>query len=184
MLVSPRQVGINKKIWYNKNFNFLWRSIPPKCDKYKIEFKYINKTQTLPKSRLIKECCAGYKKNEAGKKCIPVCEKPCVRGECIAPNSCRCESGYGGPACDVNCPPMQWGNKCEKTCECLNGANCDPYDGTCICSKGYLGKKCEETCTPDRYGENCLEKCRCENGGTCDHISGECRCASGWMGPL
>lgn len=169
---------------YQKKVNSWCWSVPPRCEKYKIEFKQVNKTEILAKSRLIKECCAGYKKNEAGKKCIPICEKACVRGTCTKPNTCKCESGYGGPACDINCPSGMWGTKCKKQCDCFNDATCDPYDGKCICAKGFLGKKCEDTCTSDRYGDDCSEVCRCENGGKCDHISGECKCASGWMGPL
>jgi hypothetical protein len=169
---------------YQKKVNSWCWNVPPRCEKYKIEIKYVNKTSILHKSRLIKECCGGYQKHENGKKCIPVCEKPCDHGTCLLPNVCKCEAGYGGPACDINCPPNMWGKYCKNECKCKNGAACDPYDGTCQCTKGFLGEKCGETCPSDRYGENCSEICRCENDGKCDHISGECKCASGWTGPL
>lgn len=43
----------------------------------------------------------GYGKNLHGNQCIPVCTE-CKHGKCIAPDVCKCDAGYGGPACDIS----------------------------------------------------------------------------------
>lgn len=43
----------------------------------------------------------GYAKNLAGDRCLPVCTE-CINGKCIAPGECKCNPGYGGPACDIS----------------------------------------------------------------------------------
>lgn len=43
----------------------------------------------------------GYGKNKAGDRCIPVCTV-CVNGKCVAPEQCKCDAGFGGPACDIS----------------------------------------------------------------------------------
>lgn len=59
------------------------------------------KTQNLVKTRPVENCCQGYTKNTVGDKCIPVCSEDCIHGTCIAPDTCQCETGYGGPYCDI-----------------------------------------------------------------------------------
>lgn len=177
-------VVVKEMIPYQESRMEWCAAIPPRCRKTVIKMKEVNKTQVIQKERAIRECCEGYKENEQRNRCVPHCQKPCGSGVCAAPNTCKCNSGYGGPSCDIFCPPGYYGTKCKKKCDCANGAECDPYDGRCHCKKGYQGTKCENTCTPDLYGEGCQEKCRCENGGKCNHISGECYCVGGFTGPL
>ncbi len=150
---------------------------------------------------------AGYGRNKKGDQCIPICTE-CKHGECVAPEVCRCDPGFGGPACDISkffllstktdaevrkyifnfspqsldCPTGYWGRECSKRCDCLNNSTCDQANGVCNCAKGYIGEKCENKCPPDRFGSNCTEICRCNNGGSCHHISGECSCAAGFTG--
>lgn len=76
-------------------------NVPPKCSKYKIKFREVFKTQTLVKYRPVEECCAGYAPDAQGEQCVPVCVESCVHGKCVAPNTCACAHGYGGPACDI-----------------------------------------------------------------------------------
>lgn len=76
-------------------------NVPPRCSKYKIKFKQVLKTQTLVKQRPVEECCEGYTPDSEGKQCVPVCVQSCVHGKCVAPNTCACAHGYGGPACDI-----------------------------------------------------------------------------------
>lgn len=76
-------------------------NVPPRCSKYKIKFKQVLKTQMLVKHRPVEECCKGYTPDSEGKQCMPVCVEPCVHGKCVAPNTCACAHGYGGPACDI-----------------------------------------------------------------------------------
>lgn len=58
--------------------------------------------QELAKQRPVEECCKGYTETTAGDRCIPICSTDCVHGTCIAPDVCKCESGYGGPLCDFS----------------------------------------------------------------------------------
>lgn len=76
-------------------------NVPPRCSKYKIKFKEVLKTQILVKQRPVEECCDGYTPDSEGKLCVPVCVESCVHGKCVAPNTCACSHGYGGPACDI-----------------------------------------------------------------------------------
>lgn len=76
--------------------------IPPRCRKTEIQLRQVNKTEVVQKTRAIRECCDGYTENEARNKCVPHCPKPCVNGYCAAPGQCKCESGYGGPSCDIS----------------------------------------------------------------------------------
>lgn len=96
------QVVTTENQAYQERVNSWCWSVPPRCSKYKIKFKTVNKTQDLPKTRIVRECCAGYGKNVAGTQCIPVCTEPCKNGVCAAPDHCQCEPGYGGPACDIS----------------------------------------------------------------------------------
>lgn len=57
-------------------------------------------SQELTKERPVEECCKGYAKTTDGERCIPICSQDCRHGTCVAPDVCKCESGYGGPLCD------------------------------------------------------------------------------------
>jgi len=201
-------VVVSEMVPYQESKMEWCAAFPPRCRKTVIRLKAVNKTEVLEKTQAIRECCDGYKENEQKNRCIPNCQKPCGDfGTCISPNNCKCDSGYGGPSCDISCPPGKFGKNCKKKCDCTNGAECDPYDGSCHCKRGFQGTKCENTCTPDTYGEKCQEVCRCKNGGKCNHISGEfffvdlftfkvsnyyhhvimsgeCYCQKGFTGPL
>lgn len=95
------EVVVTEKKPYQERKTVWCANIPPRCTKYEIRFKVVNKTQVIKKERLVRECCAGYGKNIAGNKCVPICSQGCKHGECVAPEQCQCELGYGGPACDV-----------------------------------------------------------------------------------
>lgn len=87
---------------YQERANTWCWSVPPRCSQYKIKFRTVNKTQILPKSRIVKECCKGYGLNLKGDQCIAVCTNKCINGVCVAPDTCQCEPGYGGPSCDIS----------------------------------------------------------------------------------
>lgn len=135
------------------------------------------------KYRLIEECCKGYTLNSSENECLPVCSNECLHGKCIAPDTCQCETGYGGPKCDITCPTGFWDRDCQKRCLCQNNSTCDPFNGHCKCARGWKGITCEQQCPAGTYGQDCAEICRCENGN-CDVVTGECQCNSGWTGPL
>lgn len=41
-------------------------------------------------------CCAGW----TGISCnVPACTIPCDKGQCTAPDTCTCNTGYAGEAC-------------------------------------------------------------------------------------
>lgn len=81
---------------------YVWcLNFPPRCSKYKIKFKTVYKTQNLVKTRPVEDCCKGYTKSNSEDRCIPVCSHECIHGICIAPDTCQCEKGYGGPNCDI-----------------------------------------------------------------------------------
>lgn len=58
--------------------------------------------QELTKQKPVEECCKGYTETTNGDRCIPICSQDCRHGTCIAPDVCKCESGYGGPLCDFS----------------------------------------------------------------------------------
>lgn len=76
--------------------------IPPRCRKTEIKLRQVNKTEVLEKSRAIRECCEGYIENDLRNRCVPHCPKPCINGFCASPGQCKCDSGYGGPSCDIS----------------------------------------------------------------------------------
>lgn len=81
---------------------YVWcLNVPPRCSKYKIMFKTVYKTQNLVKTRPVEDCCKGYTKSNTEDRCIPVCSSDCLHGTCIAPDKCQCETGFGGPHCDI-----------------------------------------------------------------------------------
>lgn len=81
---------------------YVWcLNVPPRCSKYKIMFKTVYKTQNLVKTRPVEDCCKGYTKSNTEDRCLPVCSSDCLHGTCVAPDKCQCETGFGGPHCDI-----------------------------------------------------------------------------------
>lgn len=76
--------------------------IPPRCRKTEIKLRQVNKTEVLEKMRAVRACCVGYIENNQRNGCVPHCQKPCINGVCASPGQCKCESGFGGPSCDIS----------------------------------------------------------------------------------
>lgn len=95
-------VVVTQMVPYQKTKKVWCAQIPPRCDKTEIILRQVNKTEILEKSRAIRECCEGYVENAQRNRCVPHCPKPCVNGFCASPGQCKCDSGYGGPSCDIS----------------------------------------------------------------------------------
>jgi len=72
----------------------------------------------------------------------PVCNPTCVNGNCIAPNQCSCEIGWGGS----NCNECTNGYYPNGSGNCLECSNCNNHgicsdgpngNGACSCNIGY-----------------------------------------------
>ncbi len=58
------------------------------------------------------------------------------------------------------CPEHKWGPNCSNSCPCLNGAKCDPVNGSCTCTAGWKGLHCDYPCPKNYYGQSCSLKCQ------------------------
>ncbi|KAK2524386.1 hypothetical protein Q9233_009315 [Columba guinea] len=54
---------------------------------------------------------------------------------------CSCKAGWSGLYCNESCPPGSYGEGCQLTCPCHNGADCDSVTGKCSCAPGYMTQK-------------------------------------------
>ncbi|KAL4617104.1 N-acetylglucosamine-1-phosphodiester alpha-N-acetylglucosaminidase isoform X1 [Arapaima gigas] len=112
----------------------------------------------------------------AGPACdTPVCQSPtcdghglCTRGGCV------CDAGWTGEDCSQECPLGFYGDACNRTCSCANGATCDPVRGLCSCPPGFQGDSCERECPLGFHGLNCAQECQCPNHCPCDPVTGSC----------
>lgn len=43
------------------------------------------------------------------------------------------------------CPEGRYGYGCAFSCDCAQGATCEPYDGECMCPIGFGGPRCTES---------------------------------------
>lgn len=94
-------VVVTEMVPYQESKMVWCAQIPPRCRKTEIKMRQINKTEVLEKERPIRECCEGYIENDQRNQCVPHCHKPCIHGHCASPGHCKCESGFGGPSCDI-----------------------------------------------------------------------------------
>ena len=53
----------------------------------------------IPKWRPVQVCCKGYARSSNGTSCVPICSQHCYHGNCVEPDICKCDPGFGGPAC-------------------------------------------------------------------------------------
>lgn len=72
--------------------------------------------------------------------CAPICERPCVNSDCIAPDICKCREGYEVLDGDAfNCFPM-----CSLPCQF---GTCTAPE-VCTCNRGYSRSSNDSTCQP------------------------------------
>uniref|UniRef100_A0A8C9V0U8 Multiple EGF-like-domains 10 n=1 Tax=Scleropages formosus TaxID=113540 RepID=A0A8C9V0U8_SCLFO len=151
-----------------------------KCTRHRVSYRIAYRRGEKTMYRRKSQCCPGF--FESREMCVPQCAEKCVHGRCMAPNTCQCEPGWGGPDCSSACDSNHWGPHCSNRCQCKNGALCNPITGACLCTPGHRGWRCEERCEAGMYGAGCQQRCQCQNGAYCDHITGECRCSPGYTG--
>lgn len=87
------------------------------------------------------QCAVGYKLNQ-NNQCVPVCTQGCVRGVCVEPNVCKCNFGYVGANCSIQC-------------ECNGHSDCTGPDKLKECTKCHnntMGDQCEK-CLPLFVGD-------------------------------
>lgn len=77
-------------------------------------------------------CGDGYMSDD-NNFCNPICEKGCVYGKCVKPNECKCDFGYVGSTCSIEC-------NCNGNAEC---AGPDKLDECGPCHNNTMGKNCE-----------------------------------------
>ncbi|XP_041977639.1 multiple epidermal growth factor-like domains protein 8 isoform X2 [Aricia agestis] len=88
------------------------------------------------------ECVCGSGHKRQGGVCAAVCTQGCVRGACVQPNVCRCDFGYVGANCTIQC-------------QCNGHAHCEGPDklDQCIeCHNNTMGSQCEK-CKPNFVGD-------------------------------
>ncbi|KAH8410237.1 hypothetical protein KR009_009619 [Drosophila setifemur] len=143
-----------------------WKKTEKKTESYDFEGEQIT-------YRMVRECCAGYRKMESG-ICEPICTRACpAYASCAAPNRCECIGGYVSAKSHHN-----GSHYCEPICQraCPSGAQC-VRPNTCACREGYAQLKpagdgvsgdCVPTC---QVGEGCangrcidVERCSCNAG--------------------
>ncbi|KAH8377850.1 hypothetical protein KR093_007479 [Drosophila rubida] len=99
-------------------------------------------------------CAAGYREEQ--QSCLPVCSQGCVRGSCVRPNECKCDFGYVGENCSIQC-------LCNGHSNCESSSRLD----ICLeCHNNTMGEQCEK-CQPLFVGnpreghacQPCLEYC-------------------------
>jgi len=100
------------------------------------------------------------------KKIKAVCDPPCVHGNCIAPNQCSCNLGWGGSNCSECANGYYPNNGNCVECNCNNHGTCSDGpngNGSCSCDTGYATPPSSSNyCTvcSDGYvmqGSNCVQ---------------------------
>ena len=129
----------------NKSNQFSWNYIKCPAENECANGHHIcnNKTEICIDQKDGYECvCAeNYKKDENG-ICKPVCSQGCVRGVCMEPNVCKCDFGYVGANCSIQCL-------------CNGHSNCegpDRLDKCLECKNNTTGERCEK-CLPLFVGD-------------------------------
>ncbi|CAL4067050.1 unnamed protein product, partial [Meganyctiphanes norvegica] len=112
----------------------------------------------------------------------PQCRSGCVRGQCVAPDQCTCDTGFKGQRCDM---PTCENLGCQDNQECIEGGRDTPV--ICKCKSGYKlhGPRCIEECPGGCGRGHCTgpDQCNCPRGYTgasCETPDCPGGCGSGW----
>jgi multipile epidermal growth factor-like domains protein 8 len=83
-------------------------------------------------------CVCGSGHRDSGGVCVPFCRQGCVRGTCVRPDVCKCDFGYVGANCSIQCQcnghsDCEGPDKLNKCMECHNNtmvSGCMPLRST------------------------------------------------------
>ncbi|XP_031626309.1 protein draper-like [Contarinia nasturtii] len=137
-------------------------------------------------NKCIPICFTNYYFNDTLELCMPKCEPPCIFGECIGPNECKCIDNYqleqgSTNECKPICNPKCVNGICIDGAQFKNGSSkeCDQHSengkyvstNECKCLNGYQFKNasftdCEPKCKEICVNGKCIEpdKCECNDG--------------------
>lgn len=85
-------------------------------------------------------CDKGYILDRTSKYCMPICNPPCGKGNCTAPNICSCNRGYD--LTSNGCIP-----KCTNACEfgeCVAPEKCSCPEGFILNLNSICSPICEK----------------------------------------
>jgi hypothetical protein len=119
--------------------------------------------------------------------CRPLCDVPCVNGNCTGANQCTCTLGWTGDLCETlidcgipsagnvtfsDCTNTTYGSVCDAECTEGHGPGLSQFscNGSGVWVSRYEGFECGPVCTLP-----------CQNGAPC--VAPEtCLCGTGWTG--
>ncbi|XP_004365629.1 hypothetical protein CAOG_00758 [Capsaspora owczarzaki ATCC 30864] len=111
------------------------------------------------------QCLPGYQ--PSGSTCIAYCAQQCVFGVCVQPNVCKCNRGYIGLNCSMDCgcnghSTCQTYGVCERCMDNTAGLRCE------VCSDGYYGNPVNgQSCS------SCYSHCN-QHTTSCNPATGIC----------
>lgn len=131
--------ALRKNITLNSTENFSWNYVncPHENECTNNHHTCNPKSEKCVDSIFGYECICGEGYREENDDCVPVCVQGCVRGVCIEPNNCKCDFGYVGANCSIQC-------------QCNGHSNCSGPDKLtdCLeCHNNTMGAQCEK-CKP------------------------------------
>lgn len=124
-----------KNVSVNSTFTWNFMNCPPENECSNYHHTCNNKTEQCVDLQygFRCECADGYKQAEDTNDCLPICPAGCVHGECVDPGVCKCNFGYVGNNCSIQC-------LCSGHSDC---AGPDKLEECLECKNNTIGKQCE-----------------------------------------
>lgn len=146
---------------------------------------------TCPSDGVCQPCLPGW----TGTNCDePICDPPCVNGNCEAPGKCICTGNYYGSFCNISdtvfthvCPPdpPTWscfGRDKDDSLVCRGNGFCRP-NGQCSCYRTSFVPDCTPAFSSGITCHGVDQQCGSMfNWGTCPSETSFCDCNTGYSG--